>query len=100
LATGHSIDSIDGEVVNAEWVTGKYGLAFHFSGDDTILVTKSGDTVLDASNVLMMAWIMPSQPDVMFEEGIVMSKESSYKLCLKDNTRRLQGAFSPGGWRW
>jgi hypothetical protein len=98
--TDVSGNGLDGEEINAEWVTGAYGLAFHFSGDDAILVAESGDTVLDASNVLMLTWVMPTNRDVAADRGIVMNKESSYEFGLMDNTGQLQGAFGPGCWRW
>ena len=48
----------------------------------------------------MMAWVRPVKYDVKQDRGIIMNKESSYEFGLQDDTGALQGAASPGCWRW
>jgi hypothetical protein len=91
---------LHGASTSVEWVTGKYGHAAHFSGDDVVVVKESGNTILDVKTVLMVAWIKPSDRDVAADRGIVMNKENAYEFGLQKTTGRLQGAFGPGCWRW
>jgi hypothetical protein len=102
---------LDGQPTNVEWVTGKYGEAAHFSSDSMILVVDSGDTVLDVTNVMMVAWINPSDvggrqtsADTQLTSdtdiGVVMIKDNAYEFGVEDNSGQLQGAFGPGCWRW
>jgi hypothetical protein len=94
-------NGLNGELSNAEFVMGRFGDAFFFSGDDAVLIAEAeGSHPLDVTAVLMMAWVMPSQYDVDADRGIVMNKESAYEFGLEDNSGRLQGAFGPGCWRW
>ena len=89
-----------GTLVAPEFVTGHWGSAFFFDGDDALVVSDTGRSPLDVTQVLMMAWVMPSQYDVAADRGIVMNKESAYEFGLEDASGRLQGAFGPGCWRW
>ena len=47
--------------MNAEWVVGMNGDAMYLDGDDALVVRETGSGPLDVSNVLMVAWVMPSQ---------------------------------------
>eukprot|EP01052_Picozoa_sp_SAG31_P013512 SAG31_NODE_812_length_11915_cov_64.697360_16_plen_273_part_01 len=98
--TDLSGNGVHGRMINAEWVTGLRNDALFLDGDDAFVITDSGRTPLDVTNVLMMAWVMPSQYDVAADRGIVMNKESAYEFGLEDASGLLQGAFGPGCWRW
>eukprot|EP01045_Picozoa_sp_COSAG04_P002248 COSAG04_NODE_80_length_28110_cov_13.522847_22_plen_209_part_00 len=56
---------------------------------------------LDLARVTMSGWIRPVEYDIADEgdRGIIMNKENSYEMGLRDETGALQGAFSPC-WRW
>jgi hypothetical protein len=107
---GHGRDvsgsGLDGTPINVDWVIGKRAGAAYFSGDDAVIVQDIGDTVLDVENVLMVAWIKPSDRNVgiggtlAVDRGIVMNKDLVYEFGLQDITGQLQGAFGPGCWRW
>ena len=59
--TDLSGNNLDGEMMNAEWVVGMNGDAMYLDGDDALVVRETGSGPLDVSNVLMVAWVMPSQ---------------------------------------
>ena len=75
---GNAIDEtangLTGTPVNAEWVDGFAGLAFYFNGDDTIRVHDHGSTALDVDNVLMLAWVLPTDWATVADRGIIMNK--------------------------
>ena len=77
-ANGNAIDEtangLTGSPVNEEWVDGFSGLAFYLSGDDTIRVVDGGSSPLDVDNVLMLAWIMPTDWATVADRGIIMNK--------------------------
>jgi hypothetical protein len=81
--------------VNAQFVAGLFGQAFHFIGNDRLEVTDTNGA-LDADFVTMIAWIRPINYDVDADRGIIMNKEGSYEMGLEDNTGNLQGAFHSG----
>ena len=68
--------------------------------DDVFIFKDSGDTVFDVENVLMVAWIKPSDHNVAEDRRIVLNKEDAYEFGLQKTTGQLQGAFAPGCWRW
>ena len=57
-----------------EFVSGLWNQAFYLTGDDTLRVVDSGASPLDVDNVLMVAWVMPTDFDVVADRGIVMNK--------------------------
>lgn len=60
--------------VRQEFVSGLWGQAFYVSGDDTVRVIDSGESGLDVSSVLMLAWVMPTHLDTTADRGIIMNK--------------------------
>ena len=81
--------------VNAQFVSGLFGEAFRFVGNDRLEVTDTNGA-LDADFVTMIAWIRPINYDVDADRGIIMNKEGSYEMGLQDQTGNLQGAFQSG----
>ena len=55
-------------------MSGLWNQAFYLTGDDTLRVVDSGTSPLDVDNVLMVAWVMPTDLDVVADRGIVMNK--------------------------
>ena len=82
---------------NAQFVTGLFGQAFRFTGNDMLIVDETNG-VLDADFVTMAAWVRPIHYDVAADRGIIMNKESSYEMGLEDRTGNLQGAFASGSY--
>ena len=41
-------------------MSGLWNQAFYLTGDDTLRVVDSGTSPLDVDNVLMVAWVMPT----------------------------------------
>ena len=73
-AVDESANGLTGTPVNEEWVDGFSGLAFYLSGDDTIRVHDGGSSPLDVDNVLMLAWVMPTDWATVADRGIIMNK--------------------------
>ena len=67
--------------VNAQFVSGLFGQAFRFVGNDRLEVTDTNGA-LDADFVTMIAWIRPINYDVDADRGIIMNKEGSYEMCV------------------
>ena len=55
-------------------MSGLWNQAFYLTGDDTLRVVDSGTSPLDVDNVLMVAWVMPTDLDVVADRGIIMNK--------------------------
>ena len=63
-------------------MSGLWGQAFYVSGDDTVRVVDSGESGLDVSSILMLAWVMPTHLDVSADRGIIMNKSVSFLCAL------------------
>ena len=63
------------------WQEFDFGLrnqAFYLTADGGLRVVDSGTSPLDVDNVLMVAWVMPTEAD----HGIIMNKSVPAACCL------------------
>ena len=101
-ASDSSGNGLDGRVPNPEWVSGVYGLAIAFAGDDGLEVSAGSINALTVNDVTMAAWIKAEaggNTGATFEstEGMIMCRDEAYEIALKSGTGELQAAFGTGG---
>ena len=81
--------TLDGATINdVEWVVGVHGLALHYTGKDSVLI--SGDKLagVQMSHVTMAAWVRPESnggvDKAMFESsvGTILNRVRHASRCL------------------
>ena len=67
--------TLDGSAINeAEWVVGVHGLALHYTGKDSVLISGSKLAGVQMPHVTMAAWVRPESnggvDKAMFESSV------------------------------
>jgi len=87
-ASDSSGNGLDGSVSNPEWVSGVYGLAIAFDGDDGLVVDVDKMRTVTIDHVTMAAWVKgesSGNDGTTFESsmGVIMNKEVTYGACSR-----------------